>query len=1238
MKNLFKFFLAVASLVAVSCTTDVTTDIGVELGNETQTSLTISLEGTKTHIGEKSGESYPLYWSEGDKIAINGVASEALAAEADGKVTAQFSFKNALTYPYNVVYPAPITKIDVELGGVRAGNSQKVTFLAEQPYKVGSFAEGAAPLYAQVVEAGEAITMHHLAGVLCLAPKGEGVTLTSMTVTAENGKIAGDFAVDCSDGTLVAEDDATNVVTVTFDEGLALGAEATPIYVALPAGEYGEIEVVLNTAADKMVVKFNSNGEKAVKAGVVREFAEFEYKATTDAAEEFLITTKEDLIRFASAAATTKSAKLAGVIDMTGETWTPIQGFVGTFDGDKDGGFYIKGLQAPLFGTVSGEIKNLKVTDVDITVTENYFYGEKPVVYSGAIAYHIVDATLTGCYASGAVEVNNTVFSAADDDIVGNYLDICLGGMIGLAQNSVISSCENHIDLTLKSAWNDENTTGFSVKTGAMIGLVANASEISECQNYGDIVCEFVHTKSKAVHMGALLGGTSADNSLAVFKDCTNYGNFSVSAKASRRNTYYVGGVAGYLDKGITEFKNITNLGCGELLGAGNGQEYRVGGIAGAINSESDNLVNGSKDDASKGCIRIYSDEAGKNGNVYLAGMAYGATAGFLNAKNYGKLTIEGYAANTYLAGILGTNASASFTNCENHGTLVHNLTVTAITNIGGILAQAYIAADNTRDIPFHITGCKNMGNIVYNVAEGAAHTGLRVIGGIYGYGNLKNKLIPVNIVNCTAGGIITVKDASGKDLELALGAVHAYTQYGTTVTIANTTATAKMYVGYDVDLETGEATPIEGHTFAGKMKAAGFHSMFSAATVCTDCDFAGEINIHGKFTKNDQIQIGGYGGYGTSMWTLTNCKFSGKIHLTDQTSFESSASKYAVISGFLGYPANDNEANVQVFKNCSLTKGASIISGAKHTNGDLYIGGYVAYTAKKTPMQFLGCHNHATMATTSSASATEDLCVGSYIGWKGGGVATFKGCYNDGDITVEGKTFKNIYVAGAIAGSSVAQIVKDSAYPYCYNTGEITVGNKTGEATIATTKTCVAGYVAYYTGGAISSDIANSGTITVSNVKSPELYVGGVCGHLNKAGVVDSAAKFTNIGNISVSEVDVPADKIFVGGIVGSTLSPINGAQSHCAILAPNGGKAGWVIGDARVSTALATKCAIGGKYYELDTENDVWEPKTLPSSTIHNYLYASGKNTDWSGTEDYDGVTYLSTKPTITLAPSQE
>ena len=33
MKNLTKIFMAVAALVAVSCTTDATEDLGVQLGN-----------------------------------------------------------------------------------------------------------------------------------------------------------------------------------------------------------------------------------------------------------------------------------------------------------------------------------------------------------------------------------------------------------------------------------------------------------------------------------------------------------------------------------------------------------------------------------------------------------------------------------------------------------------------------------------------------------------------------------------------------------------------------------------------------------------------------------------------------------------------------------------------------------------------------------------------------------------------------------------------------------------------------------------------------------------------------------------------------------------------------------------------------------------------------------------------------------------------------------------------------
>ena len=80
MKNLFKIFLAVVALFAYSCVTDTTEDLGIKISGD-QTEITLSLEESRTHLGEAAEGVYPLYWSEGDKIAINGIASAALTAE-----------------------------------------------------------------------------------------------------------------------------------------------------------------------------------------------------------------------------------------------------------------------------------------------------------------------------------------------------------------------------------------------------------------------------------------------------------------------------------------------------------------------------------------------------------------------------------------------------------------------------------------------------------------------------------------------------------------------------------------------------------------------------------------------------------------------------------------------------------------------------------------------------------------------------------------------------------------------------------------------------------------------------------------------------------------------------------------------------------------------------------------------------------------------------------------------------
>ena len=108
MKNLFKFLLAVVALAVVGCTTDTTEDLAVKIDNGNgSTAVTISLEQSRTQLGEKVEGVYPLYWSKGDAIAINGVASAPLGDGSDGSAAATFSFDGEVVYPYNIVYPAP---------------------------------------------------------------------------------------------------------------------------------------------------------------------------------------------------------------------------------------------------------------------------------------------------------------------------------------------------------------------------------------------------------------------------------------------------------------------------------------------------------------------------------------------------------------------------------------------------------------------------------------------------------------------------------------------------------------------------------------------------------------------------------------------------------------------------------------------------------------------------------------------------------------------------------------------------------------------------------------------------------------------------------------------------------------------------------------------------------------------------------------------------------------------------
>ncbi len=106
---------------------------------ETETVFTAVSDGTttKTALGEKTGGKYPVIWSEGDCIIVNGVVSKPLTAEAAGSNTATFTMRKTLSPPYTAIYPAD------------ALNSDLITIKSEQMPAAGNFDPATAIMAAQ---------------------------------------------------------------------------------------------------------------------------------------------------------------------------------------------------------------------------------------------------------------------------------------------------------------------------------------------------------------------------------------------------------------------------------------------------------------------------------------------------------------------------------------------------------------------------------------------------------------------------------------------------------------------------------------------------------------------------------------------------------------------------------------------------------------------------------------------------------------------------------------------------------------------------------------------------------------------------------------------------------------------------------------------------------------------------------------------------------------------------------
>ena len=573
MKKLFKLLMSVVAVAGtLACTTDVTEDLGVKVGGKTQ--LTLSLDNSRTQLGEKADNAYPLTWAEGDQVSVNGVVSEGLTTtEGAGTANAVFTFGGELQAPYCVAYPAT-AEGQVNFAAVQLHNSDT------------SFANNAAAMYGYSVN-GENITLKHLTGVLKFTIKAtdEILDLNEMPklkrVTVANidrSPIAGPFNIDFTTGELTPTEEATSVISYELDNYRLPPSASIDLHVTVPAGTYEELYVTIedaNGVARYATIKADSSSP--LVAGKVREFSNPIVLDPMDTESVFIIKDYDSLVAFANAAnAATSSAPVtkdavfvADVQIPADKTWSSIdtQYYTGTIHGN---GHVIDGLTKRLFVNCGATIKGLHLTNYNMT--SNNGACSNLAAFVGV--YH--GPCITHCSASGTITLTN---------FNGDYA-VRMGSIVGIIQSKVdveISHCVNRCNLV--ATMTTVGGAGSWLSLGGIYGSVSGATgklTIKDCVNEGDI------TVTGKIYAPSRTGGITAY--AAVFKEinmenCVNKGNitFSVATLQSSSRTTYVGGLVADISTNSNAYtiKNCRNEGALTVNSSNMNKHLFFGGIVG---------------------------------------------------------------------------------------------------------------------------------------------------------------------------------------------------------------------------------------------------------------------------------------------------------------------------------------------------------------------------------------------------------------------------------------------------------------------------------------------------------------------------------------------------------------------------------------------------------------------------------------------------------------------------------
>lgn len=653
---------------------------------------------TKTILGEPDGSSYPVYWCEGDRIAVNGKRSEPLHGIGDKVTDATFSVFG-VSAPYGVVYPSWIC-------GAMDENVAEITIQTVQRWIPGSFSNGSAVLYGR--SDSKDFTLTNLCGVVRIPVDFGKYEIADITLTSLGEPLAGKFDLSLADGKLTAVD-AGQSISLSLPEGgfaagygdgpdsdaasIEGGSKAVELNFCVPAGVYAEgfNLTITEKYGRKMVIEMREN--TAVSSGVIVGWTE----QTFVPSGALIITDPESWNTFAAAVnagdySQWKNPESGEVSIVANVTSTDDLVQIENWDGVLNGGGYTitrNSISKPLIKSITetGVVKNLKLGGLRTN--------------PGANSSATLAATNLGL-------VENCENRAGLSVTVDAALHFC--GLVE-ANGGVMRDCTNSADFEINlpfSANHEFMGGGLAFRPDAKgADGTTRLGTFENCRNSGNITILKDATADSDLQkcaVGGILasayGGTA--DSFVILKDCVNEGKITLwenkFKNAKVQGAYAIGGIVGRIAKIVKDAK-----GC-QYLDFSHAAFYAE--ITGCSNT-------GTIDVCSSISSNVTSGMSGAR-QCYVGGIA-GAVVGLAespakieNCSNSGSILAGGtLAASAIVGGIVGGTGYSTFISCTCTGTFGKsaNTLATPVEKIGSV---AGIASHILNLPPVTMKGCSS--------------------------------------------------------------------------------------------------------------------------------------------------------------------------------------------------------------------------------------------------------------------------------------------------------------------------------------------------------------------------------------------------------------------------------------------------------------------------------------------------------------------------------------------------